>query len=120
VSGSPPYGPGHPEFCELQELEPGLRTNRVLHDLLLKPRLLGYWTFLEPGTKNLEIADVLILFGDVALFVQAKTRAVSRPPSNVWVQEAIADAIEQVNDRVADLRAGKVKTIRNEWRGEVP
>lgn len=119
-----PPGIGDPEeralYRELMNLEPGLRTNRALFEILLKPRLLGYWTFLEPGTKNLEVADVLVLFGDVAILVQAKTRAVAREPSPVWVQEAIADAIKQVNDRVADLRSGRIKTVSNEWRGELP
>lgn len=118
MSGPPPYGPGHPEFCELLALEPGLRTNRVLHDLLLKPRLLGYWTFLEPMHGGTEISDVVVLWEDTAILFEAKTRGVARPADIGWLREKIGEAVDQLNDRVDLLKAGGV-TLRNEWRGHV-
>lgn len=106
------------EIADLLALEPGLRTNRVLHDLLLKPRLLGYWTFFEPNHQGTEISDAVVVFGDTVLLFEAKTRSVPRPANVGWLREKIGEAVDQLNARVALLKAGGV-TLRNEWRGEL-
>lgn len=106
------------KVAELLALEPGLRTNRVLHDLLLKPRLLGYWTFLEPLHRGTEVSDVVVVFEDTALLFEAKTRSVPRPADAGWLREKIGEAVDQLNARVDQLKAGGV-ALRNEWRGEL-
>jgi hypothetical protein len=106
---------------EIRALEPGLRTNRAIYDLLLKPKLLGYWTFLEPVVKKgFELTDVLVVFGDVAILIEAKTRAVPEEPSDQWLEEKISEGVRQIEDRVERLRSGEVRRLVNAWRGENP
>lgn len=105
------------QLAYLRSLPPGIRTNRALHDLLLRPRFLGYWTFLEPIYEGVELADVLMICGDTALLFEAKTRGLRRPASPAWLREKLREAVGQLNDRAGRLRAGGV-TVRNSWRGE--
>lgn len=107
-----------PQLEYLRSLPPGTRTNRALHDLLLRPRFLGYWTFLEPTHEGVELADVLMICGDTALLFEAKTRGVRRPASPGWLRDKLREAVTQLNHRAAVLREGGV-TLRNSWRGEV-
>lgn len=106
------------EVQELLKLSPGVRANRVLHDLLLRPRFLGYWTFLEPMHQGTEISDVVLVWDDTALLFEAKTRGVQRPADIGWLREKLGEAVDQLNARTELLNSGKV-TLRNEWRGEL-
>jgi len=103
---------------QLQKLEPGQRANRVLHELLLRPRFTNYWTFLEPLHEGTEIADVLVVWDDTAILFEAKTRGVRRPASEAWLHGKIQEAVSQLNDRAQMLNDGDV-VLRNRWRGEM-
>ena len=103
---------------QLREIEPGRRANRVLHDLLLRPRFTSYWTFLEPPHEGTELADVVVVWDDTAILFEAKTRAVRRPASEAWLRGKIQESISQLNDRAQMLQTGDV-VLRNRWRGEM-
>lgn len=106
------------EVQELLKLPPGVRANRVLHDILLRPRFLGYWTFLEPMHQGTEISDVVLVWEDTAILFEAKTRGVPKPADIGWLREKLGEAVDQLNARSELLNSGTV-TLRNEWRGEL-
>lgn len=96
----------------------GERTNEALY-YLLAPHLLGYWTFPKPEQDGREIGDLLFIFGDVCIIFEAKTRATPDTPSKGWIRSRLRDAVSQINDDYRRLSGGEVRTLRNQWRGEV-
>jgi len=66
-----------------------------------------------------ELADAVVLHGDLALMVQVKTQVSSRPP-HTWARKAIAEALEQLGFTNRMLAEGHVKTLRGETLGELP
>ena len=102
---------------ELGRLPAPERTERMLH-LLLEPWFLGYWTFPNPKEKGIEFADVLTWWGDVAFLFEAKTRLTGASDLK-WPQRKLVEAINQINARAEQLRAGTLATLTNRWRGQV-
>ncbi len=99
-------------------LSPGYRTEDSLH-YLLSPSFLGYWTFLRPKHKGTELADILLISGDVCFLFEAKTRTKPGDASEKWIKAKLEDAACQLNKRAESLAEGEVSEIRNEWRGIV-
>jgi len=99
-------------------LSPGVRTEYLLH-YLLSPSFLGYWAFLRPKHKGTEVADILLIWGDVCFLFEVKTRAKPGDASAKWIKAKLEDAACQLNRRAETLAGGEVSQIRNKWRGIV-
>ncbi len=74
-----------------------------------------------------EVTDILILFDDTALVIQAKAQAPSATgygydsgPSIDWASKHLAKAGRQVSGAVRSIRAGQVKFVENRRRGRIP
>jgi len=74
-----------------------------------------------------EVTDILILFDDTALVIQAKAQAPSARgygydfgPSLDWASKHLAKAGRQVSGAVRSIRAGQVKFVENNRRGRIP
>ncbi len=106
-----------PDATGYSRLAPGEQANRLLHDVLLRPRFLGYWTYLEPRHKGVELADALLVWDNTALLFEVKARGVPKPASEAWLRKRLSKAVNQLNDRAAMLHRGGV-VLRNAWRGE--
>ncbi|MDO8142884.1 MAG: hypothetical protein Q6358_15405 [Candidatus Brocadiales bacterium] len=102
----------------LKDLRPGIRTNKVLY-YLLETKVLGYWSFLEPKHKGIELADTLVWWKDVVLLFEAKTREKPEKASDAWIRTQLNEAVVQVNEKAKMLRNGGVAELRNKWRGVV-
>lgn len=94
----------------------GDRTNHVL-DMMLSPFFLGYWTFSRPKFKGIEFADTLLVWDDVCLLFEAKTRSVPGGAPRVWIKTQIQNAASTLNKRAKMLSSGQVTDIRNKYRG---
>lgn len=103
---------------QLKDLQPGIRTNKVLY-YLLETKVLGYWSFLEPKHKGIELADTLVWYEDVVLLFKAKTRERPEKASEAWIRTQLNEAVSQVNKKAKMLRNGEVAALRNKWRGVV-
>lgn len=103
---------------KLLSLPVGERTDHVLY-YLLAPHMLGYWTFLKPKSKGREISDTMLIFGDVCILFEAKTRQSQRPTSDQWVRSKLKEAVEQLMRNAGMLSKGEVPEVRNKWRGIV-
>lgn len=104
------------EITKLKQLEPGLRTNKVLYHLLA-PHVLGYWLYSEPGHQGQELSDLIMIWEDVVFLFEAKTRnKVERTDIN-WTKSKLSEAIRQINNSADMLRQGRVKEIRNIYSG---
>ena len=101
---------------KLLKIPPGNRTNQVLY-YLLEPHLFGYWTFLEPKHKEIEIADILFIWEDVVVLFEAKTKSKPEKANEVWIKSNLNDAISTLNERSKLLKSREVKEVRNKWRG---
>lgn len=101
---------------KLLKIPPGNRTNQVLY-YLLEPHLFGYWAFLEPKHKEIEIADILFIWEDVVVLFEAKTKSKPEKANEVWIKSNLNDAISTLNERSKLLKSGEVKGVRNKWRG---
>lgn len=87
---------------------------------LLSSRLLGYWTFAEPKDRGVEIGDVLVWWDDTVILFEVKTRDSAAGDDSRWVKRRLTDAISQIEARAAMLREGRVVSLRNTWRGQLP
>ena len=74
-----------------------------------------------------EVTDILILFDDTALVIQAKAQAPSATgngydprPSLDWAKKHLAKAGRQVNGAVRAIRGGQVNFVENSRRGRIP
>lgn len=103
---------------KLLSLPMGERTDHVLY-YLLAPHMLGYWTFLKPKSKGREISDTMLIFGDVCILFEAKTRQNSEQTSDRWVRAKLKEAIGQLTTNADLLSKGEVPEVRNKWRGIV-
>ena len=115
---SPPQGITPEALARLKHLPLGDQTNHLLY-LMLEPWFMGYWTFLGPKEKGIELADVLVLRGPVVFLFEAKTRETQESDLK-WARGRILDAAKTINDRATMLREGGPVKLRNKWRGEVP
>lgn len=106
------------DIDRLKDLQPGIRTNKALY-YLLETKVLGYWSFLEPKHKGIELADTLVWWQDVVLLFEAKTREKSEKASEAWIRTQLNEAVAQVNEKAKMLRNGRVAELRNKWRGVV-
>jgi hypothetical protein len=68
--------------------------------------------------KGLELADAVVLFGDVALLVQVKAQH-GNHEAKAWATEAILKALKQVRSTHDDLKSGAIKKLKNEVYGEL-
>ncbi len=103
---------------KLLSLPVGERTDHVLY-YLLAPHMLGYWTFLKPKSKGREISDTMLIFGDVCVLFEAKTRQSSGQTSDQWVRTKLKKAVGQLTTNADILSKGEVPEVRNKWRGIV-
>jgi hypothetical protein len=74
-----------------------------------------------------ELTDILILFDDTALIIQAKAQALSKTGSGYdtglsldWAAKHLVKAGRQVSGAVRAIKAGQVKFVENSRRGRVP
>ncbi len=103
---------------KLLSLSIGERTDHILY-YLLAPHMLGYWTFLKPKSQGREISDTLLIFGDVCILFEAKTRQNPRQTNDRWVRAKLTDAIRQLTTNAELLSKGEILEVRNKWRGIV-
>ena len=72
-----------------------------------------------------EVTDVLVLFDDVALIIQAKAQALelrseASHGNTDWAAKNLKKAGQQVNGAIRALRAGRMPFVENSRRGRVP
>ena len=103
---------------KLLSLPVGERTDHVLY-YLLAPHMLGYWTFLKPKSKGCEISDTMLIFGDVCVLFEAKTRQIPGKTNEQWVRTKLKEAVGQLKKNADILSNGDVPEVRNKWRGIV-
>jgi hypothetical protein len=96
---------------------PGMRTDPAIY-YFLAPVFSGYFAYLRPKEKGIEISDVLLIWEDVCFLIEAKTRESSEDASRIWIKDKIEDGIDQINNRAKMLKSGGLKTLRNKWTGE--
>ena len=102
-------------ISRLVKKRPGERTDPVIY-YFMAPIFTGYWSFLQPKDKGIEISDVLLVWGDVCILVEAKTRESAEDADERWCRKHICQAIGQLNDRARMLRSGELRRLRNKWR----
>lgn len=68
--------------------------------------------------KGQELADAVVLFEDVVLMVQVKAQCGKHEPM-AWATEKLLEAFGQVCRTHESLVQGKIKTLRNDFYGEV-
>ena len=71
-----------------------------------------------------EVADIIILFKDVALVVQVKSRSPSEDPvegsrSLAWTKKNLSKAVRQVTGAVRAIQGGRMPTLENSRRGKI-
>ncbi len=66
-----------------------------------------------------ELADAVVLHGDVALMVQVKAQISARPP-HVWAVGAIRDALKQLGFTNRMLADGHIRALTSATLGELP
>jgi ElaB/YqjD/DUF883 family membrane-anchored ribosome-binding protein len=113
------YLPTVKELRRIRQLDRGRQTDHFLYHLLL-PKILGFWSFVEPKHKGIELADVLVWWEDVVLLFEAKTKETEANAKESWIRDRIKDAIKSINSRVDMLKSGEVGVLKNRWVGEVP
>jgi len=96
---------------------PGQRTDPAIY-YLLTPFFTGYWAFLRPKDKGVEISDVLLIWEDVCFLIEAKTRESAGKASTKWIRAKIEDGFRQLNERAEMLQSGKLRKLTNKWRGD--
>lgn len=106
------------DIQRLKSFRPGIRTNKVLY-YLLETKIPGYWSFLEPKHKGIELADTLVWWEDVVLLFEAKTREKPEKASEAWIRTQLNEAVAQVNEKASMLKNEGVAELRNKWRGVV-
>jgi hypothetical protein len=72
-----------------------------------------------PKKKGQELADAVVLFGDVALMVQVKAQ-IGKHDSISWATEKLLEAFNQLSKTYDSLVSGQVKQLKNELYGEIP
>jgi hypothetical protein len=81
----------------------------------LAPWFSGYWTFPNPKHKGGEIADSLLLWGDVAFLVEVKEREGIK--SNIdWAKHRIAEDKAKILYWVERLKTEECIILRNNYR----
>ncbi len=66
-----------------------------------------------------ELADGVVLHGDVALMAQVKAQFSDRPP-RLWAKKALAEALEQLRHTNRMISEGHVTSLRSELLGDLP
>jgi len=69
--------------------------------------------------KGEELADAVVLFGDVALPVQVKAQCGKHDPQS-WATEKLLEAFKQLKKTHASLLDGQIKKLRNDFYGDIP
>lgn len=81
----------------------------------LAPWFSGYWAFQKPKHKGAEIADSLLLRGDVAFIIQIKERKGIKSDIK-WAKHKIAEDKERISKWVERLKTEKSIILRNKYR----
>lgn len=68
--------------------------------------------------KGQELADAVVLFGDVALLVQVKAQCGKHDPLS-WATEKLLEAFKQLQKTHASLSGGEIKKLRNDFYGDI-
>jgi len=81
----------------------------------LAPWFSGYWAFPKPKYKGGEIADSLLLWGDVAFLIEVKERKGIK--SNIdWVKHKIAEDKAKILNWVESLKTEESVILKNKYR----
>jgi len=67
-----------------------------------------------------EVTDVLVLFGDVALVIQAKAQSSRDRDPIAWATKNLKKALKQTSGAIRTLRSGRVTHVANARRGTIP
>jgi len=97
----------------LMRLRVGRRTELVL-SYMLSPWFSGYWLFPNPKFRGKEIADAILIWGDVAFIIQAKTREGIHSDLD-WARSKINIEKRRINEWVALLKTESIP-LRNKYR----
>jgi hypothetical protein len=68
--------------------------------------------------KGQELADAVVLFDDVVLIVQVKAQCGKHDPMS-WATEKLLEALKQLRNTHASLVGGDIKTLRNDFYGDI-
>lgn len=79
------------------------------------PWFSGYWTFPNPKYKGGEIADSLLLWGDVAFLVEIKERKGIKSNTN-WAKHRIAEDKAKILNWVERLKTEDSVILKNKYR----
>jgi hypothetical protein len=66
-----------------------------------------------------EVTDVLVMFGDVAVVMQAKAQSISDRDPLLWARKNLDKAFKQTAGAVRAFRGGRLEKATNARRGEV-
>ncbi|MBZ5637439.1 MAG: hypothetical protein LAO51_01640 [Acidobacteriia bacterium] len=66
-----------------------------------------------------EVTDVLVLFGDVALVIQAKAKTSDTRDPTAWAAKNLKKAVRQLHGGIRALRTGRVRYVSNQRRTRV-
>jgi hypothetical protein len=69
--------------------------------------------------KGQELADAVVLFDDVLIMVQVKAQHGNHKPT-AWATEKLLEALKQLSKTHANLAGGHIKTLRNDFYGNLP
>jgi len=96
------------------KLPEGKRSESVLNHLLL-PWFSGYWIFPNPKFKGEEIADALLLWGDVLFIIQIKTRKGIKSDIK-WAENKISEEKARIAKWIDRLKSEESIILRNKFR----
>jgi hypothetical protein len=68
--------------------------------------------------KGQELADAVVLFDDVVIMVQVKAQC-GKHEALAWATEKLLEALKQVVKTHESLTQGKIKTLKNDFYGEM-
>jgi hypothetical protein len=68
--------------------------------------------------KGQELADAVVLFDDVVIMVQVKAQY-GKHEALAWATEKLLEALKQVVKTHESLTQGKIKTLKNDFYGEM-
>lgn len=97
-----------------KKLPVGKRTEAFLN-YFLSPWFSGYWAFPNPKFKGEEIADTLLLWGDVVFIIQAKAREGGKTDIK-WARHKIAEDKGKILKWVPRLKTEKSIILKNKYR----
>jgi hypothetical protein len=102
------------EIERWQKLPVGPRTEVFLNSFL-NPWFSGYWAFPNPKFKREEIADALLVWGDVVFIIQVKAREGIKSDVN-WAKNKIAEEKKRILKWIPILKSEKSIILKNKYR----